>query len=80
MQHPLQLWCLGLMYAPTHIYTRSRAPFGRMCLMTYRLASLFLLLFSPHGVSAAFIYASIYALGVLFTYRLAGLLHVVLSS
>jgi hypothetical protein len=51
--------------------TRSRAPFGRICLRTYRLASLFLMLLSPRTVSAACVYASIYALGVLFTYRLA---------
>jgi hypothetical protein len=39
--------------------------------MTYRLASLFQMLLSPRTVSAACIYAFIYILGVLFTYRLA---------
>jgi hypothetical protein len=39
----------------------------------YRLASLFLMLFSPRGVSAACMYALFYILGVLFTYRLASL-------
>jgi hypothetical protein len=41
--------------------------------MTYRLASLFQMLLSPRCVSAACIYsyASIFALGALFTYRLA---------
>jgi hypothetical protein len=37
------------------------------------------MLFSPHGVSAACVYASIYALGVLFTYRLASLLQMLFS-
>jgi hypothetical protein len=50
-----------------------------MCLMTCRLASLFQMLFSPRSVSAACVYASIYALGVLFTYRLASLFLMLLS-
>jgi hypothetical protein len=54
--------------------TRSRAPFGRLCLMTYRSASLFQRMFSPCTGSAACICAYISALGVLLTYRLARLL------
>jgi hypothetical protein len=59
--------------------TRSRAPFGRICLRTYRLASLFQVLFSPRDVSAACIYALFYILGVLFTYRLASLFLMLLN-
>jgi hypothetical protein len=41
--------------------------------MTYRLASLFQMLFSLGSVSAACIYASTYVFGVLFAYRLTSL-------
>jgi hypothetical protein len=47
--------------------------------LTYRLASLFLILFGPRSVNAVCIYASIYALGVLFTYRLASLFQMLFS-
>jgi hypothetical protein len=64
---------LFVLVIPFYTITRCRAPFGRVCFMTHRLASLFLLLFSPCSVSAACIYAFIYILGVLFTCRLASL-------
>jgi hypothetical protein len=60
-------------------HTRCGAPFGCICLMMYRLASLFLMLCSPRSVSAACIYAWIHILGVLFTYRLASLLLMLIS-
>jgi hypothetical protein len=47
--------------------------------MTYRFASIFVMLFSPRTVSAACVYASIYALGVLFTYRLASFFQMLFS-
>jgi hypothetical protein len=62
-----------------HINTRSRAPFGRMCLMTYRLASFFQMSLRPGSVSPVCIYDSKYVFGVLFTYRMASLFQMLFS-
>jgi hypothetical protein len=50
-----------------------------MCLLTYRLVSLFQMMCSLGSVSAAYIYASIYVFGIFFTYELASLFQMLFS-
>jgi hypothetical protein len=73
------IWQMLQLMMTSYSITRSRAPFGLMGLMTYRLASLFQMLFSLGSESAACIYASPYVFGVLFVYRLNSLFQTLLN-